>query len=374
MIDTVILSIPEKSFSHIDDPNTAPWALHSVIGNYRKLVKNQTAKQKGDGVYRPRIRINERGREKSLQIEFSVPKLIYSNNLDEVCERDFEMIIQTLQTRLMDFAVMVSHATLRNASVSVFHPSKNILLSDGYTAQGVIKELQKSNLTKRMDLDKSNYRNVGESMQCYTASHSLVIYDKIPDLKKPSKRAIDKDQTPVQGFLFGQLSGLQKQTEVLRIEVRITNKRKMNALLSKHGFPQHPSFQDIFREDLCLTFVYAYWNDLIIQPNLFLFSLANKPKQMLKNLIKAYPDIKPKEIAYLIGLDVLAKDEDGIRELRGYLEKQGSERTWSRISKSIQKLNKAQNPLHCHNWIRQAESQIKDYKPLKINDLICKEL
>lgn len=138
MIDKVILSIPEKSYSHADDPNTASWALHSVVGNYRKLVKNQTAKQKEDGVYRPRIRINERGREKSLQIEFSVPKLIYNNNLDEVCERDFEMIIQTLQTRLMDFAVMVSPAALRNASVSVFHPSKNILLSDGYTAQGVL--------------------------------------------------------------------------------------------------------------------------------------------------------------------------------------------------------------------------------------------
>ena len=357
----------------MDDPNTAPWALHSVVGNYRKFVKNKTAKQKEDGVYRPRLRINERGREKSLQIEFSIPKLIYNNNLDEVCEKDFETIIQTLQTRLMDFAVMVSPTALRNASVSVFHPSKNILLSDGYTAQGVIKELQKSNLTKRMDLDKSNYRNVGESMQCYTASHSLVIYDKVPDLKKPSKRAIDKEQTVVQGFLFNQLSGLQKQAEILRVEVRITNKRKMNTLLPKHGFPKQPSFQDIFKEDLCMTLVYAYWNDLIVQPNLFLFSLANKPKQMLKNLIQAYPKIKPKEIVHLIGLDVLAKDEDGIRELRGYLEKQGSERTWYRMTKNMQKLNKAQNPLYCHTWVKQAENQIKNYKPLKISDLICKE-
>lgn len=374
MIDTIVLSIPERSFSHTEDPNSAPWVLHSVVGNYRKHVKNQTLKQKDDGIYRPRIRINERGLDKSLQIEFSIPKLIYNNNVDEVCEKDFEMIIRTLQTRLMDFAVMVSPAALRNATVSAFHPSKNILLSDGYTAHGVIKELQKSNFTKRMDLNKSDFRNDGESMQCYTASHSLVIYDKMPDLKKPAKRAIDKERTAIQSFLFGQLNSTRKQTEILRVEVRVTNKRKMNALLTKHGFQQYPTFQEVFKESLCLTLVYAYWNELIVQPNLFLFGFSNTPKQTLKNLIKAYPDIKPKESIYLTGLAMLAKDEDGIRELRGYIEGMGSGQSWSRTAKDLKRLNKSQNPLHCHAWIKQAENQIKDYKPLKIDDLICKEL
>lgn len=374
MIDTVILSIPEKSFSYADDPRVTPWTLHSTKGNYRKHVKNQTPRQKEDGTYRPRISLHERGKEKSLRIEFSIPKLMYNNNLDEVCEKDFETVVRTLQTRLMDFAVMVSPTAIKDASASVFHPSKNILLSEGYTAHGVIKELQKSNLTKRMDLNKSDFRNDGESMQCYTASHSLAIYDKIPDLKKPAKRAIDKEQTAIQGFLFSQLNSFQNPVEILRVEVRITDKRKMNTLLAKHGFPQYPTFQDIFREDICLSLVYAYWNDLIIQPNLFLFSLANTPKQALKNLIQAYPTIKPKEATYLVGLDMLAKSDDGIRELRGYLEKQGSVRGWFRVAKDMKKLNKAQNPLHCHGWIKQAEKQLLAYKPIRVNDLLCKEL
>ncbi len=336
-------------------------------------MKNQTPKQKANGIYRPRISLHERGREKSLRIEFSIPKLIYNNNLDEVCEKDFETIIQTLQTRLMDFAVMASPVALKNASVSVFHPSKNVLLSEGYAAHGVIKELQKSNLTKRLDLNKSDFRNDGESMQCYAASHSLVIYDKIPDLRKPKKRAIDKEQTPIQGFLFNQLNSFHKQPEVLRIEMRITDKRKMNAILEKHGFPKNPAFQNVFKESLCLALVYTYWNDLIVQPNLFLFSLANTPKQILKNLIRAYPDMKPKESIYLVGLDMLAKSDDGIRELRGYIERMGSGRTWQRISKDMKKINKAQNPLHCHGWIKQAEKQIRAYKPIRINNLLCKE-
>lgn len=374
MIDTAILTIPKENYTLMHNPDAAPWELHSKSGFYEKHVKNQTNSQKKDGVYRPRISIIKRGLEERLKIEFSIPKLIFGNNIDEVCEKDFDNIIQKLQESLRDFGVFVFAPNLKKASVSVFHPSKNILLSDNYTASAVIKELRKINLTKKLDLNRDSFRNDGQSIQLYANSHSLVVYDKMQDLKKPKKRAIDKENTLNQAALFHQLETLWKKPEILRIEARLSNKVKMNAVLVKNGFGKNPTFEEVFKENICQKIVAAYWDELVVKDNLFLFSLSNNPKQILKKLIQGYPAIKPKEAVYLVGLDQLCKDEDGIRELRGKLEKQATSRTWYRMTKDMRKLNLVQNPASCHGWISQTEAQIKAFKPLKSSDLLCKEL
>lgn len=373
MIDTVILTISRENLTTLHNPDAAPWELHSKSGFYEKHVKIQTHMQKHDGIYRPRISMIKRGRLELLRIEFSIPKLIFGNNVDEVCEKDFENVLETLQARLQDFGVFVFIPFLRKAAVSVFHPSKNILLSGGYTASGVIKELRKINLTKKLDLNRDSFRNDGESIQLYANSHSLVIYDKIKDLKKPKSRAIDKDHTPLQQSLFQELFNLS-QPEILRIEARLSKKVKMDAVLVKNGFSKNPTFEDIFKEILCQKIVASYWNELVIKDNLFLFSLSNNPKQILKGLMRNEPNIKSKEAVYLVGLGQLCKDEDGIRELRSELEKQATPRTWYRTANDIKKLSVAQSPTNCHSWINQIEAQIKDYKPLRFRDLQCKEL
>lgn len=370
MIDTVVLTIPQGNFNTASNPKAANWELNSKSGNYEKYVKNQTHTQKNDGVYRPRIRVIKRGISSSLQIEFSIPKLIFSNNVDEVCEKDFENILQTLQFRLRDFGIYIFTQQLKSASVSAFHPSKNILLSEGYTASGIIKELKKINLTKRMDLHRDSFRNDGQSLQFYTNSHSLVIYDKMQDLRKPKKRAIDKDQTPIQLTLFYELDQAKTKTEILRLEVRITKKIKINGLLTKLGYQKNPTFETIFNERLCQDIVNQYWNELVINQNLFLFDLTSNPKQIFKRLLRNNPNIKPKEAIYLIGLQQLCKDEDGIRELRGYVEQQASPRTWYRTAKDMETLNKGQSQNNCHSWIKQVDSQLKAFIPLKIHNLL----
>lgn len=366
MIDTIILSIQREHFTPISNPLSSNWELYSKNENFEKYVKNQTHQQKNDGVYRPRISVIKRGGLSFLRIEFSIPKLIFGNNVDEVCENDFNNIIKTLQIRLKDFGVLISTKQLKIASVSVFHPSKNILLSDGYTANGVIKELKKINLTTRMDLNRDSFRNNGQSLQCYTGSHSLVIYDKVSDLKKRRKRAIDKDQTLIQSPLYHSLISSKIPTEILRIEVRLTKKQKMNLVLEKIGFAKNPTFEEVFKETICQKIVNQYWNDLVADKNIFLFSLVSNPKQILSRIFQENTKIKPKEAVYLIGIHQLCKDEDGIRELRALLEKH-SKRTWYRIADDIKKLNSIQNSTLSHSWVKQVTTQIQTFSPLKIN-------
>ena len=129
----------------------------------------------------------------------------------------------------------------------------------------------------------------------------------------------------------------------------------MNDVLVKNGFEKNPTFEQVFKEKVCQKIVSAYWNELVVKDNLFLFSLSNNPKEVLKKLIQSYSAIKPKEAIYLVGLDQLCKDQDGIRELRGKLEKQAKIRTWYRIASDMRKLNSIQEPTYCHSWIGQVK-------------------
>ena len=373
MIDTVVLSISAEKFVCVKDDKALEWDLHSKSRGFEKHVKHQTAIQRVDGIYRPRLRLIRRPGKLFMQMEFSVPKLLFRNNVDEVCENDFEKVICTLKKRLEDFGVMISEQNLIEADVSVFHPSKNFILSDGYTSSGVIKELNKINLTRRMDLTKDTFRNEGQSLQYYTNSHSLVIYDKLKDLKKPQKRAIDKDQTFYQTSLFDELDK-KKETEILRIEVRLSKKIKMNSIMQKIGEDKNPSFQGIFKEEICQKIVKLYWDELILEKNLFIFSLASDPVQTMNKILKNYPSIKPKELVYLVGLQALCKSEEGTRELRMALERIGSSRTWFQRARDLKKLNDMQSIDDCHSWVKQIINQLDDFKSVKLKDLQCIEL
>lgn len=372
MIDTIILTIPREKIIFFEAAHATKWSLNNKIGVFSKHIKQQSSIQKKDGVYRPRPTIITRGKQIFLKIEFSIPKLLYENNIDEVCENDFPIIIDILEKRLKDFGISISEKNLKKADVTAFHPSKNIILSDGYTASGIIKELSKINLTTRMDLTKDTFRNEGQSLQLYTNSHSLVIYDKIADIKKSKNRAIDKDGTLKQLSLFNPLNEVD-ELEVLRLEVRLSKKTKMNSILQKIGYEKNPTFADIFKYEVCQKIVELYWKEILLEKHLFLYSLSTSPQDTLKKLMRKFPDMKPKELIFLVGLQQLCIDQNGIRELRKYISQVSHEKTWYRIVKSFEKLNLLEDIIHCHSWVDHVSQTIINFKSIKISHLICKE-
>lgn len=109
-----------------------------------------------------------------------------------------------------------------------------------------------------MDFDHKDFRNSGHSLQFYTNSHSLVMYDKVQDPKKAERRAMDKDQNSIQQSLFDTLMKKEKK-EVLRIETRLAKKVKLNAVLKDLGYNDNPTFKDIFKKELCQKMPQSYW-------------------------------------------------------------------------------------------------------------------
>ena len=74
--------------------------------SFNKYNQNPPKSDYKNRVYKPRLTITRRvvhgGIATPLKIEFSGPKLLFLNNVDELENKDFGMVINTLQERLKE--------------------------------------------------------------------------------------------------------------------------------------------------------------------------------------------------------------------------------------------------------------------------------
>lgn len=111
MIDTVCLLIPKDRIISLDLTKTGvpAWSLQSKTEQYEKFVKNPSKKDLDSGLYFPRLTGYKRksfAQDANVRIEFSVPKLLFLNNLDELEDKDFPKVIDILQDRLKKWALL----------------------------------------------------------------------------------------------------------------------------------------------------------------------------------------------------------------------------------------------------------------------------
>lgn len=372
MLDTVILNLPKSRYRiAIPERFTPSATILNYPGHYLiRCVNNPTKQDKATGFYFPRLTLIKRPTKFAfdiwLKIEFSAPKILFCNNLDELNDEQFDELVSTLRQRLLHMGVEITIEALKQAPVSAFHSSKNIPLIGGYTPPYVIKELNKVNLTKKLDLNKSDFRNDGQSMQYYANSNSFVMYDKLRDMKKPKGRAIDKDRTAIQLDLLAKVKNHDPKTEILRLEARLSRKVKMNSTLATLGYEENPTFVDIFKSELHQKIVTSYWEP-IISKNAFLFDMSTGPQKMLREIFKNNPKLKPKQAMYLIGLAMLSRDKDGIRTMRAIVEERGDPRTWSRIASGFLILNSLNKYAKPAEWLDQINRSLKEFNPYRTN-------
>ena len=99
-----------------------------------------------DGIYRLRLSIlkNPFISYPQLYIEFSIPKLLFGNNLYEVCKEDFNTVVQQLLTILKNMGVETAELIIRTAIVKKIDFAKNFILSDDLLCSIIFEVLRKS--------------------------------------------------------------------------------------------------------------------------------------------------------------------------------------------------------------------------------------
>jgi len=384
MIDTIVLTLKSNMFA-IFEPDlfspstrglTDPTAGYYRLGGRSNITckQNPTPSELKRGIYKPRLtitkRINREGNfEMPLKIEFSIPKLLYGNNFDELTDADFAAIIQKLKVILKEMGVRVFERFLINAPVSSVHYSKNIALTDYTTPYTYLNQLTKLNINKRLDTNRTDFRNEGHSYKYRANSFEIAFYDKIRDLEKAKiseKRAEEKDNA-LQLGLFDVLKQ-RKPFEVLRVEIRLNRRQKINQILKKIGKEVEPTFANIFNQNTAKKVLLHYLSEIEeAYPPLLIYQY-DSPQKLFQGLLTANPELKPTQALELMGFRVLL-DEIGVREYRQIIKRYGSY-YWYSLNKRMKKL-KQTSEISVFSMLKK---QLAEFRPMKVVDFQDKML
>ncbi len=376
MIDTIVLTLKTGMFTILDHDKFSPSTkglYDASIGYYRlggrsniTCKQNPTPNELKQGVYKPRLtvtkRINrERNFEITLKIEFSIPKLLYGNNFDELTEADFPAVIQKLKIILREMGVYILEQHLIDAPVSSVHYSKNIALTDYTTPYTYFSQLNKLNINKRLDTNRTDFRNEGHSFKYRANSFEIVFYDKIKDLEqaKISEKRAEEEDNALQLNLFDVLTK-QKPLEVLRVEIRLNRRQKINQILKKIGKEVEPTFTNIFSQDTAKKVLLHYISEIEEAYPPLLTYQYDSPKKFFSGFIRANHTTKLTQALKMLGLRVLL-DEIGVREFREMTKHYGSS-AWYSLNKEMKALTKTDEP----SVFSLLKEQVNKFEPLKL--------
>ncbi|MFA5998590.1 MAG: hypothetical protein WC747_01055 [Candidatus Babeliales bacterium] len=368
MIDTIILLIPPPQFKIVKPSEFTPSADLIYHNRAIKAVLNPTTKELKSGIYKPRLTLSRRKNlqgisEIMLTIEFSIPKLMFGNNIEELQQKDFGDVITKLNTVLFDMGVEIYAQDLQNAAVLAIHFSKNIVLTDGSTPFHFIQKIKETAMSGRLDNNQTDYRNAGHCFKYHCNSYEMVFYDKIYDLEKSKisrKRAIDPDNF----FDMKTLSKVRtarKKFELLRMEIRLNKRNKIQSLFSKLNIKNDLTFSKLFRSSIARKVLLHYVSVLECKRSSFIDFKPQNDRSMLTMLALHNPTLKPKQIVQFFGLKK-ALETITLDELKKIIVKNDIY-SWSRLIKELETIEMptTQKPFAI------IRNQIERYKPVRLN-------
>lgn len=226
-----IETFEEVNKKMVDSWNTQnPFHIH-LMKAYLNLTK--------DGIYMPKINYSFSPFNELLYIEFSIPKLLFGNNLYEVSETDFERVIDTLSNALGSLGIEVSITDLKNALVRKVHYSKNFILDLILNCIDVLnffKATKYPSITNFKDYIKD------KCIQASCDTFAISMYDKIREIRD-KKSVVNIDENIINEYL----------NRIFRIEFKFegtgVNKKLANSIL---GYPDGTKlkFKDVYKKEI----------------------------------------------------------------------------------------------------------------------------
>lgn len=382
MIDTIILTLPMHHFKVLNPALFQPDArwLYSApyipqVNWVCKCVQNATKEDERNHIYKPRLTFIRRWDGQkwviTLKVEFSIPKLIFWNNFDELSDDEFMYVIKTLNEKLISMGIEVIKGKLEQSIVTTIHYWKNIVLHDFTTVSRVLSLIAKTNISERFDTGQTDYQNGWELFRLHTKSFQIIIYDKIADLSKTQSRAVEKDSRAInyQMSLFeniqkNEVKNNKKGFEVLRLEIRFMNKQKLKSLFRdlKISMGEPFTLRDAFSMENARKIIQHHWNLLMIDLKMLEF-LEMKSIDRWNMILQKAGNKTPTKILALAMLSELLANND-FRTVRRQFEARYSKRSLKRLYDEFSGIHSNSN---CFTFIPIINEALKNYNPLKIN-------
>ena len=264
-----------------------------------------------------------------LAVEFSAPKLLFGNNIDEIGQGDLMPIVASLQQRLYELVdLWFTKFQLLTARVSAIHYSKNVVFEDYTSTLAVINALSKQDIPNNLDIQLTNFRT-GHALHIHGNTLDVIFYDKLADMKRSfisSQRSIE---TNVKGRPI-KVGKFRKPLEVFRFEVRLADRRRI-----KQTFKGLESYDlgTLYSKVLARRVMLDYWDKFTHSADLLNVDQI-KPYELLKNILMEDKNVKFKE-ALAVTAACLVVDEVGFREFRGLCERMSTREMWYRFKPKI---------------------------------------
>jgi hypothetical protein len=186
MIDTIKLTLTDGMFAITDTTKFHPDAEIVIRGFVKfpivKAIQNVSKEETKNKIYKPKLTLTKAYEVLRLVIEFSIPKLMFGNNFEEVNGLDFAAVVKKLQEVMKSMGVKVDEVYLKEAKVNIVHYGKNFILTDIINSVTIINLIAKTDTTFRRDISEKRYKNGGQLVSFYTKIHEIVFYDKMKDL------------------------------------------------------------------------------------------------------------------------------------------------------------------------------------------------
>ena len=344
MIDTIVFILGKDSFQIIHPDKFQPSAA-LLLSTYSTIQakQNPTRHELLKGNYKPRLTLQKRldangHLDLVLKVELSLPKLLFGNNVDELCYKDFPLVIKKLAAVLQEMGIETTAQALEHAPLSSVHYAKNIPLTDGSTPYHFINKIKEANIKISLDTNQTDYRNDGHSYKWHCNSYEVVFYDKIQDLekaKKSSKRSIDKDSA-MNHSLFP-FFRKRKKFEILRMEVRLNTRKKIKQLFKSLEIKSELTLKKLFKPAIAKKVLLYYLDELESKRPLLLDYKPAHEKALLADLVLNNPELSPTKILQLFGLKQ-AFNSMSPRELRAMFAKYNQE-AWYRLMGDANKVS-----------------------------------
>jgi hypothetical protein len=240
VIDSVVLKLEAGQFKVLDDKCFDGKETKQVNGKFSVTAafSSQARLSKQQGEYFPRITLPERLDKKAdgtkeiiktLEIQVSLPKLMYGTNLLEVDSADLETIYFKLVLALEKIHIRTTTYDLGKAVLKRVDFSKVIRLPDYLgEARQVLRILANFNYKPHSDFAVKQYNDVSEGMalKFWNNTQGYVIYDKVGEI-------IANGYTKMEQGLIKEFQQKKQKRNVIKFELSLERKQSLEAVLRR---------------------------------------------------------------------------------------------------------------------------------------------
>ncbi len=235
MIDSVVLQLECKEEQITDAFFAGQQTKHpSRTVSIQRVFSVKHKEFKKKGFYYPIISAHKRvikGREEGvkLEIQVSLPKLLYGTNLWEITPNDLEATYKALQRCLAQTGIDIPLEVITKAVLKRVDFSKIIRIPAMYgTAKQVTKKLSSFDYKQSSDFRCRDYGDFsdGIAMKFYNNTQGYVIYDKVSEIW--GNGYTTQEQKVIKWY-----EETKQRRDVLRFEVSLERKQSMEAVLRR---------------------------------------------------------------------------------------------------------------------------------------------